>query len=65
MAKNKKSSGKPKKPIKQLDENHNLINTYPSAADAAKALNLSDKSNICAAARKGRKACGFYWEYII
>ena len=65
LAKNKKSSGKPKKPIKQLDENHNLINTYPSAADAAKALNLSDKSNICAAARKGRKACGFYWEYII
>lgn len=62
--KNKKTAGRPKKPIKQLDINHQLINTFDSAAEAAHALKLDDKSNICAAARQGRKAYGFYWEYI-
>ena len=60
---NKKSSGKPKKPIYQLDLNYNIINEFASAADAAKSINVEDKSNICAAARKGRKAYGYYWEY--
>lgn len=62
---NKKPAGKPKKQIRQLDTNHNEINVYNSAADAARALNIYDKSNICAAARKGRKAYGYYWEYTI
>ena len=62
---NKKSAGKPKKQIRQLDINHNEINIYESATEAARALKIDDKSNICAAARKGRKAYGYYWEYII
>ena len=61
--KNKKDGGKPKKSIYQLDNNKNIINEYNSAAEAARALGLSDKSNICAAARKGRKAYGYYWQY--
>lgn len=62
-AKNKKDSGKPKKSIYQLDNNKNIINEYNSAAEAARALGLSDKSNICAAARKGHRAYGYYWQY--
>ena len=61
---NKKQSGKPKKQIKQKDKNKNVIATYQSAAEAARALNLKDKSNICAAARKGNTAYGYYWEYV-
>ena len=61
---NKRQSGKPKKQIIQKDKNKNIIAIYQSAADAAKALNLKDKSNICTAARKGRSAYGYYWEYI-
>ena len=59
----KKLGGKPKKSIYQLDLNHNIIQEFASAADAAKYLSLDDKSNICAAARKGRKAYGYYWQY--
>ena len=62
--KNKKPSGRPKKQIIQKDKNKNIIAIYQSAADAAKALNLKDKSNICAAARKGNSAYGYYWEYM-
>ena len=61
---NKQHSGKPKKTIIQKDINHNPIKVYESAAAAANGLGLKDKSNICAAARKGRKAYGYYWEYI-
>lgn len=61
---NRKNSGKPKKKIRQKDKNKNEIAIYQSAADAAKALNIKDKSNICAAARKGCTAYGYYWEYI-
>ena len=60
----KKQAGKPKKKIIQKDKNKNEIAIYQSAADAARALNLKDKSNICAAARKGNTAYGYYWEYI-
>ena len=35
------------------------------AADAARAIGKDDKSNICAAARKGRRAYGYYWRYKI
>lgn len=59
----KKQAGKPKKKIIQKDKNKNEIAIYQSAADAARALNLKDKSNICAAARKGNTAYGYYWEY--
>lgn len=56
-------SGKPKKPIQQFDLDMNLIAEFPSAADAARALNKKDKSNICRAARKGCKAYNSYWKY--
>ena len=62
--KNKKSAGKPKKKIMQLDESHNLIQIFDSGADAARYFGLSDKSNICAAARNHRKCQGYYWEYV-
>ena len=61
--KSKKDSGKPKKPIEQYDSDSNLICTYESASAAATALGKKDKSNICAAARKGVKAYGYYWKY--
>ena len=61
--KNKKDSGKPKKEIEQYDSDNNLICTYESASAAATALGKKDKSNICAAARKGVKAYGYYWKY--
>lgn len=59
----KKPSGKKKKKVVQLDENGNLIKIYESAADAARVLNLKDKSNICRAARKECKAYNCYWKY--
>ena len=61
--KNKKDSGKPKKEIEQYDGDNNLVCTYESASAAATALGKKDKSNICAAARKGVKAYGYYWKY--
>lgn len=61
--KNKKDSGKPKKKIEQYDSDNNLVCTYESASAAATALGKKDKSNICAAARKGVKAYGYYWRY--
>lgn len=61
--KNKKDAGKPKKPIEQYDSDNNLICTYESASAAATAMGKKDKSNICAAARKGVKAYGYYWKY--
>lgn len=65
LAENKKDAGKPKKPIYQLDEQHNIIAEFISAADAARAMGKSDKSNICTAARKGCRAYGYYWQYKI
>ena len=61
--KSKKDSGRPKKEIEQYDSDNNLICTYESASAAATALGKKDKSNICAAARKGVKAYGYYWKY--
>lgn len=61
--KNKKDSGKPKKSIEQYDSDNNLVCTYESASAAATAMGKKDKSNICAAARKGVKAYGYYWKY--
>ena len=61
--KSKKDSGRPKKEIEQYDSDNNLVCTYESASAAATALGKKDKSNICAAARKGVKAYGYYWKY--
>ena len=61
---NKQNSGKPKKRIAQYDKDTlELIQIYDSAAEAARALGLADKSNICAAARKGKNAAGYRWKY--
>lgn len=62
--KNKRTSGKPKKQIRQFDINKQELQIFESAADAARALGKKDKTNICRAARKGGKAYGYYWEYI-
>ena len=61
---NKQSAGRPKRKIKQMNDIGEIINIYESAAEAAKSLNLKDKSNICAAARNHKKAYGYYWEYL-
>ena len=61
---NRKEAGKPKKKIIQKNDKKETIQIFDSAAEAARALNLKDKSNICTAARKGGRAYGFYWEYI-
>ena len=60
---NKQQSGRPKKRIGQYSTSGELISIYESAAAAAAALGKSDKSNICAAARKGVKSYGYYWKY--
>jgi len=63
-ANNKQSAGRPKRKVKQINDIGEIINIYESAAEAAKSLNLKDKSNICAAARNHKKAYGYYWEYL-
>ena len=60
---NKQQSGRPKKKIGQYSTSGELISIYESASAAAAALGKSDKSNICAAARKGVKSYGYYWKY--
>ena len=60
----KRDAGRPKKKIQQISLKGDIINTFSSASDAAKALGKTDKSNICAAARKNKKAYGYYWRYI-
>ena len=63
-ANNYQQAGRPKKVIQQFNLNKELIKEYSSAAEAAQALNKKDKSNICAAARRGMgKAYGYYWQY--
>lgn len=62
---NKQHSGRPKKRIAQYNKDtFELIQIYESAAAAARNLGLSDKSNICAAARKNGNAAGYKWKYI-
>lgn len=62
---NKKDAGKPKKRIGQYDiETNELIQIFDSAADAARSLDLNDKSCICRAARKLGKSHGYKWRYI-
>lgn len=51
--------------IRQLDPNTRVvIALYDSAEKARIAIQAKDKSNICRAAREGRKAYGYYWEYV-
>lgn len=62
---NKQRAGRPKKRIGQYDKStKDLIKIYSSAAEAAKALNLKDKSNICRAARANGSSAGYRWRYL-
>lgn len=48
--------------VYQLDDNGIIINKFNSAGDAAKELNIPDRSRISVAATKRMKAVGFYWQ---
>lgn len=62
---NKKDAGRPKKRIGQYDKNtKELLQVYESAAAAAKAIGLKDKSNICRAARVQGNSAGYHWKYL-
>lgn len=63
---NKKlSAGKPKKKIAQYNkETDELINIFESAADAARAIGLKEKSCLCRAAREKGSSHGFKWRYL-
>lgn len=62
---NRLPAGKPKKKIGQYNkETNELIQTFESAADAARFLGLNDKSNICRAARKNGNSQGYKWRYL-
>ena len=60
-------AGKPKKPVYQIDiETNEIINEYPSIADAARAVKCKTSSLIGACCRNeyGRKTImGYRWEY--
>ena len=61
------SSGRPKKPVLQIDiKTNEVINEYPSIVEAAKAIGCKNPSNIggCCRGRYGRKTIGGYkWKY--
>ena len=59
----KKDAGRPKKKVLQYDLNMNLIAEYDSAKDAALAMGKTNRSNLCRAAREGKKAYNYYWKY--
>lgn len=52
-------------PVYQYDLDGNLINTFPSSTDAARAIGLTskDSSNIRRACKKEKCAYGFKWKY--
>ena len=63
--KNKGQGGRPKKQVGQYDkETNELIQIFESAADAARFLDLKDKSCICRAARVEGTSHGFKWRYL-
>lgn len=53
-------TNKSNKEIVQLDNDYNIITTFPSIAKAQKDLNIS---NISRAIKKKGKAGGFYWQF--
>lgn len=63
--KNKPQEYKKPKRIAQINtETNEIIAIYESAAQAAKALAVKHKTNLCLAARKGTISHGYYWRYI-
>ena len=63
----KYSSGKVKKAVLQIDiKTNEIVNEYPSVAEAAKAIGCNNPSNIsgCCLGRYGRKTiCGYKWKF--
>ena len=60
-------SGKPKRAVLQIDiKSNEVVNEYPSIAEAAKAIGCKTPSNIggCCKGRYGRKTiCGYKWKF--
>lgn len=52
------------KKIMQLDNKNNIIKIHLSLADAAKALNIKNKSNITTKIKNKKPYHGFYWSYV-
>lgn len=52
-----------KKPIIGFDGTHKLGTYFPSTTDAASFLKVS-KSHICTSLKNGKKAVGYFWEYV-
>ena len=51
------------KKINQLDLNKNVIKTFDSLADAAKSINIKNKSAITQRIKNSKLYHGFYWVY--
>lgn len=54
------------KKVAQYDKNWNLINTYKSASEAARVLNLNraDICSVCRGTTRLRTVGGCYWRYV-
>lgn len=53
------------KKIKQLDENKNIIKIFDSLAEAAKSINIKNKSEITVRIKSEKLYHGFYWKYSV
>ncbi len=51
-------------PVQQIDKEGNVIQVYPSIAEAARAHNVTSAA-IKSAADRGGTSCGFYWKKIL
>jgi hypothetical protein len=53
------------KKIQQLDKNKNVIKIFDSLADAAKSINIKNKSQITVRIKNEKLYHGFYWKYLV
>lgn len=58
-----KKLGNNKRPVKMMDINHKIIKKYNSGVEAAKD-NFMNPSTVSKACKTGKRALGYYWEYI-
>lgn len=54
----------PKKPVKQLDKNGNIITTYSSAREASKITGINYKDISAACLKKIKSAGGYCWSFL-
>ena len=54
----------PKKPVKQLDKNGNIITTYSSAREASKITGINYKDISAACLKKVKSAGGYCWSFL-